>query len=427
MAIAIKFYCTQAGAEKTTVRCHIRYTPDALSFKTSKALGREEQEFTFTIAGYYIKSRDFGKQRVNHRVANAKQINTRIDQLADRARRLHTQFLEEGHLPSPDTFRVMVQEGEQVATAATSVAQAYTIYNRYNEDKGVSRGFREDCDRAFQYAKQCCASIGATFAFESFTVPWFASYERWMKERISGIHKKKKLSHNTIAKYLSRWKRFLSFAQKEGMHETEAFRKYRVTEIHNAFPVTLTPDEIKQMWECDLCPLFQRASALQHATATRDLFVFACQCGIRFSDWRKMNDSKGVNESGIEVVKVDGGWNLRLYQEKTEDPVEAPLSEIAVKILEKYNWNLPRPSVASSTIKHLQTIATACEIPKHIGTHTARRSFATNMEAAGVPRPLVMKMTGHKNEDSYLRYVGVTYKVNADLVRKALPAMFKIA
>ena len=40
-----------------------------------------------------------------------------------------------------------------------------------------------------------------------------------------------------------------------------------------------------------------------------------------------------------------------------------------------------------------------------ISTHTARRSFATNAYKSGIPGLLLMKITGHKTEQAFLKYI----------------------
>ena len=54
--------------------------------------------------------------------------------------------------------------------------------------------------------------------------------------------------------------------------------------------------------------------------------------------------------------------------------------------------------------------------PKYelITTHTARRSFATNLYLADVPSISIMKITGHRTEKSFLKYIKVTQEQNAD-------------
>ena len=48
-----------------------------------------------------------------------------------------------------------------------------------------------------------------------------------------------------------------------------------------------------------------------------------------------------------------------------------------------------------------------------VTSHTARRSFATNAFLAGVPTLSIMKITGHKTEASFMRYIKMSAKDNA--------------
>jgi site-specific recombinase XerD len=53
-----------------------------------------------------------------------------------------------------------------------------------------------------------------------------------------------------------------------------------------------------------------------------------------------------------------------------------------------------------------------------ITTHTARRSFATNLFKQGFPSLSIMKITGHKTETAFIKYVKVTTEQSADLLAK---------
>ena len=48
-----------------------------------------------------------------------------------------------------------------------------------------------------------------------------------------------------------------------------------------------------------------------------------------------------------------------------------------------------------------------------VTVHTARRSFATNMFLAGVPSISIMKITGHRTEKAFLRYIRISQEDNA--------------
>ena len=51
-----------------------------------------------------------------------------------------------------------------------------------------------------------------------------------------------------------------------------------------------------------------------------------------------------------------------------------------------------------------------------VGTHTARRSFATNAYKAGVPPISIMKITGHTKESTFMKYIRVSSEENAEML-----------
>ena len=53
----------------------------------------------------------------------------------------------------------------------------------------------------------------------------------------------------------------------------------------------------------------------------------------------------------------------------------------------------------------LQAILEKCDLVK---THTARRSGATNMYLAGILTIAIMKITGHKTEREFMKYIKIT-------------------
>ena len=49
-----------------------------------------------------------------------------------------------------------------------------------------------------------------------------------------------------------------------------------------------------------------------------------------------------------------------------------------------------------------------------ITMHTARRSFATNAYLMGVPTISIMKITGHRTEKAFLKYIKISQEDNAN-------------
>jgi integrase len=98
---------------------------------------------------------------------------------------------------------------------------------------------------------------------------------------------------------------------------------------------------------------------------------------------------------------------------------------------------LPALSEACSTLKKIGELAGLTEViyfsghegrmrvelsaKKHdlIGTHTARRTFVTLCLSQGMRPETVMRITGHKNFQTMMRYVAITRKDTAEEIARA--------
>ena len=119
---------------------------------------------------------------------------------------------------------------------------------------------------------------------------------------------------------------------------------------------------------------------------------------------------------------------------KTGKLVIIPIHFRVMEILNKYKFDLPRSISNQKMNDYLKIIGHKAGIndpismskieggirvtrtsPKHelISTHTARRSGATNMYLAGISTLSIMKITGHKTEKAFMRYIQMTEEDNA--------------
>jgi integrase len=221
----------------------------------------------------------------------------------------------------------------------------------------------------------------------------------------------KRLSQNAIAKDIQIIKTFM----KKGVtlqettntwHQHEDFCVSR----EETDAVYLTENEIIHLYNYDL-------SNSKKLESVRDLFVFGCFVGLRYSDYSTV---KPVN-----IVKVEGEYYIKLITQKTKDLVIIPCNPIVLKIFDKYSENANRLPRSISNQKFNDAIKDACklaglhevgrlsttpskELYNCVSSHTARRSFATNLYLEGFPVIDLMKITGHKTEKAFMRYIRVT-------------------
>ena len=174
--------------------------------------------------------------------------------------------------------------------------------------------------------------------------------------------------------------------------------------------VYLSKDEISRICQADL-------SHLPYLCKYRDIFVFGCLTGMRFSDF-----------SSIKQEDVHGRM-LYKKQEKSDTWVVIPLRDEAHNILvNNFKGNIPlisnsgfnyyikevgkvagiQQNIKFSHKKGNQNIVITKPKYNWITSHTCRRSFCTNEFLDGTPVELIMKISGHKSLRDFYKYIRIT-------------------
>lgn len=169
----------------------------------------------------------------------------------------------------------------------------------------------------------------------------------------------------------------------------------------------------------------------------RDQFLLLAWTGCRYSDLGKLCKENIVNLRGYEYFKIE--------QQKTGAKPTIPIFPITRAILEKYDYNVPRPMTNQKFNEYIKEIAKLAgltdevhithtemkegkrrgakeveRVTRHyekwqcVSAHTARRSFATNMYKRDFPTLMIMKITGHSTEQAFLSYIKVSEDENAE-------------
>ena len=176
----------------------------------------------------------------------------------------------------------------------------------------------------------------------------------------------------------------------------------------------------------------------------RDQFLLLAWTGCRYSDLGKL--------SRKYIMSDDGDNYFSLEQQKTGAKVVIPILPPIVPILEKYDYQPPKPISNQRFNDYIKEVAQLADLDDEVVTihtqqdkgeftpgrvetrrpkwqavtaHTARRSFATNMYKRGFPTLAIMAITGHKTEKSFLTYIKVTEAENATMVLRQFKSQWK--
>ena len=227
------------------------------------------------------------------------------------------------------------------------------------------------------------------------------------------------LSTNTIWHKTVSIKAVMKAANEQELTDNTKYTSFKnVSEESQA--IALSEKELDLLAQFD----FSNSPRLER---TRDLFLIGCWTGLRFSDFTRIKQ---------ENIKDNF---LTIQQQKTNEFVTIPLHPVFLSIWNKYNGVLPanisnqkfndnlkdvckdaglNDRVIKSITKGGKKISTVYEKWELVSSHTARRSFATNLYKSGFPSISIMQITGHKTESSFLKYIKVTKEEHAKMLMK---------
>lgn len=267
----------------------------------------------------------------------------------------------------------------------------------------VSYKMRREYEATFNHLKEYCKEQGKTVDFKDIDLDFYSSFTEYLQ--------KKELAVNTIGHKVQTIKIFLNAAKEEGFNPYDGYKSRKFVAIsEDADTIALDENELDAIHELDL-------SNNPRLDKVRDLFLLGCWTGCRFSDIAQVKP-ENIKEGLIHI-----------RQHKTGHKVVLPLHPVVTAIINKYEGKLPEPISNQKTNNYLKEVAELAKInevvhkeitkggikrstvyKKHklVTTHTARRSFATNLYKQGVPTLSIMAATGHKTEEAFLRYIRVT-------------------
>ena len=258
----------------------------------------------------------------------------------------------------------------------------------------------------YNVLKNYLGERGQKFTFDDVNYEFYCSYVDYLQKR--------GFKPNTVGDHVKKLKAVMNSAFKKELHNNQAYRTFVKPSVE-VFNVYLTDDEISSLLSLEFSD--------SQSTKVRDLFIISCRTGLRFSDAIRLTSDMIQN------------GRIHIWQQKTSDDIVIPAHPDVIDILNRYGGKSPNVSkwfmnsqikviarAAGITQKVTYTTVEAnnvkrtvtqekCEL---ITSHTARRSFATNAYLAGIPTISIMKLTGHKSESSFMKYIKITKEQIAD-------------
>lgn len=268
--------------------------------------------------------------------------------------------------------------------------------------------FREYA-RTLLYIEQYEKENGLHLEFEDIDQDFLASFVGYLQR----LNK----ATNTIAHKVISIKAVMRAAVERGLTSNERWKFYR-NSTEETESIALNEDELRRIHDYDF-------SDNPRLDRVRDLFLVGCWTGLRFSDVTRIKEEH-VRNGVISII-----------QSKTNDLVAIPVHPIFREIWDKYGGELPtdisnqkfndyikdvcrevglKEGVLKSITRGGRRVTSRYEKWQLVSSHTARRSFATNLYRSGFPSISIMQITGHKTETAFLKYIKVSKQEHAQLL-----------
>ena len=386
-------------------------------------------EFT---TGYRIDAAkwDSDKQRVRNGCSNklkqpASEINASLLGYYTEVQEIFKKFEVEEIMPTPEqikeAFNALHKPIEEVKPRKSTPNAFYKVFDEFVRDCGRQNDWTDSTYEKFAAVKNHLTNFREGLTFEFFD-------ERGLNDYVGYLRDVKEMRNSTIGKQLSFLKWFLRWTYKKGVHQNNAYDSYKPKlKSTQKKIIFLTWNELNRLRE------FKIPSNKQALERVRDVFLFQCFTGLRYSDVFNLRRSD-IKGDHIEVTTV-----------KTSDSLIIELNNHSKAILDKYKDvafedDKVLPVITNQKMNdYLKELAELAGIdepvrqtyyrgneridevtPKYalLGTHAGRRTFICNALALGIPPQVVMKWTGHSDYKAMKPYIDIVDDIKANAMSK---------
>ena len=387
-------------------------------------------EFT---TGYRIDAAkwDTDKQRVRNGCTNklkqsASEINASLLGYYTEVQEIFKKFEVEEIMPTPEqikeAFNALHKPIEkEVKPRKSTPNDFYKAFDEFVRDCGRQNDWTDSTYEKFAAVKNHLMNFRTELTFDFFD-------EKGLNDYVTYLRDVREMRNSTIGKQLSFLKWFLRWAFKKGVHQNNAYDSYKPKlKSTQKKIIFLTWEELNKLRE------FEIPAAKQALDRVRDVFLFQCFTGLRYSDVFNLRRSD-IKGDHIEVTTV-----------KTSDSLIIELNNHSKAILDKYKDvafedDKVLPVITNQKMNdYLKELAELAGIdepvrqtyyrgneridevtPKYalLGTHAGCRTFICNALALGIPPQVVMKWTGHSDYKAMKPYIDIADDIKAYAMSK---------
>jgi integrase len=357
---------------------------------------------------------DFDKQRIKQtksNIINAIEVNEFLSKLENVIKKEYSRLIAEQAVVTNVSLKLFLDNylNKNIVVDNSKPKTFFEFSDDFLELKSkeisiiTKRSYKQTLLKIKNYEK----TNGEKITFNSFDKTFVLNFKEYLEENA--------FSHNTISKHLKNLKTFLIEANHKRLINNPDFnvKDFNLTPEETT-AIYLNESELKSMFELDL-------SHKKNYELARDIFLIGCYTGQRISDYN------GLTKESIK--SINGHDYFAIKQKKTGNKVNCPITKEIKQIMDlRYNGEPPKKILEKDLNKYIKKIGEKLKfnekiecifkkggkeykeyIPKHklLHSHTARRSFCTNMYLKKMPVFDIMHFSGHKTEREFYKYIRI--------------------
>lgn len=344
------------------------------------------------------------RHKMNHRLALVKRVFLSvIKEIEDSGEELTVELVKE---------RMLIALGKKESREIKGKMDMWDYFDFFIAEMKRKRG--EKASRYFQNARDKLYGFNWKLKWKDIDKKTYLRYVSYLED--------KGYSANYMGTLINKIRIMCNRAWEEEIQQATDHKKWKLMGelVESTY---LTVDEIEKIYNLKI-------EKKGHALA-RDLFIVGCWTGLRSINYLKIDPKIDISQDG-EVLKI-------LPAKGGKKAIYIPIHWMVREIFEKYNYEFPKIEyqTLNTYIKDIAADAGFTEMftykqtvggvqkefakPRYkmVTTHTARRSFATNMYKQGLPKKVIMDITGHSKEETFMRYIRIEQEESARIIAES--------
>jgi integrase len=270
---------------------------------------------------------------------------------------------------------------------------ASSFIDFYENEIKLNQSIEHKTKKEHKYTLSILKEFRYNIMFSEVNYQLAQEFDNWMRTV-------KKLSQNTIHKHHAHVRRFLNLATQKEIYDGSTYKKFTSRKVESNRE-NLTTEQILALEQLTIPEQFDE---LQEA---RDMFLFSCYCGLRYSDMQALSKSNVRKDSA-------GNISIRFQMQKVDRFIELPLHSLfegkPEKILKYYMESGKEkifPQHSNQQINRLLKIIAVNANIQHtrLTFHVARHTFGTLLAEKTQNPYLVMDLMGHNDIDTSMIYI----------------------